>query len=384
MESIDKFNIGGITVYINKINEGYIVTPLNLIIDVLYENKMSLIEFTKSLKDRENYKVYNNGIICTTIDNTKSLKKILSTKFNKLNNPCDKYKLKDLYITNEKIEEKPNENITSNDNNMKVTEKDLIGDIKGFPIEVVEKMLEYQKIQNNKQDIIVFQKCKTDGFIWDITSEGREFWDRVISNENFNLFFEKYPKKSIEETKECKYKENENIHVGDFILSPLEVTSSVWLLYGDIQILNFLYRPNEVRSKLSLLSGVIGSDNLDVIKYDSLENVCKTIDFLKDEYNKKIERDRLDTIPKSKPVVVEDCNSSKNQEINSICGRIRPSQIEIKEPPIYRRKIYPKYDDTESQSSITKESEKKENQTNKLNLVKLDSPYDVLNDFEII
>ena len=81
----------------------------------------------------------------------------------------------------------------------KVTQKDLIGDLKNFPIEVVEKMLERQYEQVNKTDIAVFQKYKDadtrlDGFQWKDTIEGRDFWDKVISYENFDVFFERYPK----------------------------------------------------------------------------------------------------------------------------------------------------------------------------------------------
>ena len=40
----------------------------------------------------------------------------------------------------------------------KVKQSDLIGDIKGFPIEVVQKMVERQVEQGNKADVTVFQK----------------------------------------------------------------------------------------------------------------------------------------------------------------------------------------------------------------------------------
>lgn len=78
---------------------------------------------------------------------------------------------------------------------MKITGKDLIGDIKGFPIEVVEKMIERQVEQGDKADVDVFQYTATGGFFWDETTEGCGFWSEVIINKNFDLFFEKYPKK---------------------------------------------------------------------------------------------------------------------------------------------------------------------------------------------
>ena len=82
-----------------------------------------------------------------------------------------------------------------------VTTKDLIGDLKNFPIEVVEKMLQKQYKQVNKKDITVFQtyKCsdkQNGGFRWEDTIEGHEFWSDVIRKENFDIFFERYPKVS--------------------------------------------------------------------------------------------------------------------------------------------------------------------------------------------
>jgi hypothetical protein len=82
-----------------------------------------------------------------------------------------------------------------------VTTKDLIGDLKNFPIEVVEKMLEKQYKQVNKKDVSVFQEYKCSdtqrgGFRWENTIEGHEFWSDVIRFENFDRFFERYPKLS--------------------------------------------------------------------------------------------------------------------------------------------------------------------------------------------
>lgn len=79
----------------------------------------------------------------------------------------------------------------------KVTEKDLIGDIKDFPIEVVQKMVDEQVNQGNPADVSVFQDDKrqgrsSGGFYWEETTEGHGFWDEVISLKNFDLFFDKY------------------------------------------------------------------------------------------------------------------------------------------------------------------------------------------------
>lgn len=84
--------------------------------------------------------------------------------------------------------------------NYKVTKEDLKGEIKSFPIEVVQKMVDYQEKQNNKADVHVFQSyacaSKIDGgFDWPETEEGLYFWTRVINCRNFSLFFDKDPSK---------------------------------------------------------------------------------------------------------------------------------------------------------------------------------------------
>lgn len=87
----------------------------------------------------------------------------------------------------------------------KVKKSDLIGEIKDFPIEVVQKMVEKQVHQGNKADVKKFQEYKRfsfadGGFYWGKTKEGQEFWYNVIDLNDFDLFFKKYPKK--EEKKE--------------------------------------------------------------------------------------------------------------------------------------------------------------------------------------
>ena len=76
------------------------------------------------------------------------------------------------------------------------------GQLKGFPQEVVEKMLERQVEQGNKRDLSVFEVCYNSdknmgGFDWVATIEGDDFWGNVIHGENFSLFFERYPQKGI-------------------------------------------------------------------------------------------------------------------------------------------------------------------------------------------
>lgn len=83
----------------------------------------------------------------------------------------------------------------------KVTQKDLIGDLENFPIEVVEKMLQEQYKQVGKINISVFQNYKRSdiqrgGFHWENTIEGHGFWYSVIVEEKFDVFFKYYPKLS--------------------------------------------------------------------------------------------------------------------------------------------------------------------------------------------
>ena len=95
----------------------------------------------------------------------------------------------------------------------KVKKEDLIGEIKDFPIEVVQKMVDYQVEQGNKADITVFQirnysYISLGGFSWDNTVEGFDFWDDVINDKEFYVFFNKYPKDGKLDTEHPK----ENLH----------------------------------------------------------------------------------------------------------------------------------------------------------------------------
>lgn len=75
-----------------------------------------------------------------------------------------------------------------------VKQSDLIGELEGFPIEVVQKMVERQVEQKNEADVRVFQKILETGFLWSESVEGWDFWNDVIPNRNFDTFFKRYPK----------------------------------------------------------------------------------------------------------------------------------------------------------------------------------------------
>lgn len=94
-------------------------------------------------------------------------------------------------------------------NEIKITEKDLIGDIAGFPIEVVKKMVEEQVRQGNKANVNVFQeRCKASkwagGFDWEKTENGYYFWAMVFVCKEFDVFFEKYPKQETTEMQDAE------------------------------------------------------------------------------------------------------------------------------------------------------------------------------------
>ena len=80
-----------------------------------------------------------------------------------------------------------------------VEQSDLIGEIENFPIEVVQRMVDEQVRHGNEADVKAFQRWSSapvsyGGFVWDNTIDGIDFWEEVISNENFDLFSSKYPK----------------------------------------------------------------------------------------------------------------------------------------------------------------------------------------------
>lgn len=74
------------------------------------------------------------------------------------------------------------------------------GDLKGFPKEIIARMLDYQVEQGYLRNTRAFEKYKAvkyGGFEWSETKEGWEFWNEVINNKNFDYFFERYPKEQF-------------------------------------------------------------------------------------------------------------------------------------------------------------------------------------------
>ena len=89
----------------------------------------------------------------------------------------------------------------------KVKPEDLKGEIKDFPIEIVQKMVDYhikEEGKMNRADMNALQILPDGAFNWRNTNEGLEFWGRVIHHHDFYLFFEKYPKSETSDNKEEK------------------------------------------------------------------------------------------------------------------------------------------------------------------------------------
>ena len=108
---------------------------------------------------------------------------------------------------------------------IKVNTKDLIGDLENFPIEVVEKMLEYQYKQLGIIDIAFFQYNRADamkGFSWEDTIEGHDFWNYVIAKKRFDVFFDRYAK-----SKEVYIRGRGDLRSGENVIKELESRGGV-------------------------------------------------------------------------------------------------------------------------------------------------------------
>lgn len=81
----------------------------------------------------------------------------------------------------------------------KVTEKDLKGELKDFPIEIVQRMVDLQHEQGLRfLGVGTMQKYRLGGFFWNKTPEGTDFWHKVIVDKNFDEFFNRYPAQNTE------------------------------------------------------------------------------------------------------------------------------------------------------------------------------------------
>lgn len=107
----------------------------------------------------------------------------------------------------------------------KVEDGDLIKGLSGFPIEVVQKMVDNQYKQMGVSNVLIFQNDVRAGrgacgFSWHNTTEREDFWRGVIKYKNFASFFEMYPKVVCDES---LYVVKEEDLTGDLVCFPKEI-----------------------------------------------------------------------------------------------------------------------------------------------------------------
>ncbi len=65
-----------------------------------------------------------------------------------------------------------------------------------LPMEIQKKCLLRQRKQRGYQDTMAFELHIYAGFVFEDSPEGDKFWVEVLGRSNFDLFFQKYPKKT--------------------------------------------------------------------------------------------------------------------------------------------------------------------------------------------
>ncbi len=65
-----------------------------------------------------------------------------------------------------------------------------------LPIEIQKKCLLRQRKQRGYQYTMTFKISTYAGFVFEDSPEGGKFWVEVLGRSNFDLFFQKYPKKT--------------------------------------------------------------------------------------------------------------------------------------------------------------------------------------------
>lgn len=83
-----------------------------------------------------------------------------------------------------------------------INKNHLVGKIADFPMEVVERMVYEQINQRQKPNptvfaIKIFAGPAEGGFSWALSEDGYTFWEKVIRKKDFDLFFSKYPRKTV-------------------------------------------------------------------------------------------------------------------------------------------------------------------------------------------
>lgn len=94
------------------------------------------------------------------------------------------------------------------------------GEIKDFPIEVIEWMLTEQVEQGNKQDVTVFERSSgapihKGGFDWKKSTRFSNNECFKITLGDFYIFFDKFPKTNKNMNTESKFTRGETVEVSD-------------------------------------------------------------------------------------------------------------------------------------------------------------------------
>lgn len=79
---------------------------------------------------------------------------------------------------------------------LKINKDDVYGEIKGFPLEVVQKMVELTMKEWHicpEEALKILRKASWNGFTWSETDEGNDFWYKVIGKHEWWRFYTRYP-----------------------------------------------------------------------------------------------------------------------------------------------------------------------------------------------
>lgn len=109
----------------------------------------------------------------------------------------------------------------------KVKECDLIKELYGFPIEIVQMMVDNQYKQTGVSDVLIFQDdviagVNRGGFFWSDTTDGERFWRGVIEKRDFDSFFKSYPKAEVV-CDDILYEVKDEDLTGDLVGLPKEI-----------------------------------------------------------------------------------------------------------------------------------------------------------------
>ena len=81
------------------------------------------------------------------------------------------------------------------------------GDIAGFPLilvlDIVERTLDEEDCPDDVVDIMEdLSVDRANCFSWFMSDEGEDFWNNVIRHRDFDLYFERFPSRSVH-AKQC-------------------------------------------------------------------------------------------------------------------------------------------------------------------------------------